>query len=357
MGWCGQDGERGSDHRGVTRSTFSWTNWRRLWPFAAIAVFGWLLVPLPGQPVNLGLWALSGGLTALVVAAVVLVPWRRLSAWAQVVPALVYLLAVAALRHATGGSSGGTGSLVLLPVVWMALHGRRDQLVTVIAGVAAVWALPLLLIGAPAYPAAGWRGCVLIVALSAMIGITVQRLVVRVREHAVALYASGRERERLVARLEALAATDPLTGLANRRTWDEGLSRALVLAQGEPVSVAMLDLDHLKALNDARGHHAGDQALADSAAAWKAELRPGDLLARIGGDEFALLLTACPLARALEVIERLHPLTAAGLTCSAGVVQWDGRESAERLLQRADALLYQAKRAGRARTASSRLAV
>jgi predicted signal transduction protein with EAL and GGDEF domain len=165
-----------------------------------------------------------------------------------VIPSLVYLAAVALLRQASGGASGGSGTLVLLPVVWMALYGSRGQLGAVIAGIAAVWIGPLVAIGAPLYPATGWRGCVLVVCLSAMIGTTVQRLVANVR-------AREGERERLLGRLRQLALSDPLTGLPNRRAWDEGLARVLAdRTRPEAVSLALPDLDQFKALNDNLGH-------------------------------------------------------------------------------------------------------
>jgi diguanylate cyclase (GGDEF)-like protein/PAS domain S-box-containing protein len=159
------------------------------------------------------------------------------------------------------------------------------------------------------------------------------------------------ERADLLARLEAVARTDDLTGLANRRAWDEHLPRELSRAQREerPLCVAMLDLDHFKEYNDERGHQAGDRLLKEVAATWREMLRPSDLLARYGGEEFGLLLPHCPLDRGLEVVERLRTVTVAGQTCSAGVAAWDGEESPDLLVSRADGALYEAKKAGRDR--------
>jgi diguanylate cyclase (GGDEF)-like protein len=151
--------------------------------------------------------------------------------------------------------------------------------------------------------------------------------------------------------LAALAHSDALTGTANRRTWDLALPLALAAAarSGAPVIVAMVDLDHFKAFNDRFGHQAGDRLLKEASAAWRSLLRTEDLLARYGGEEFCLLMTGCPGAAAVESLERLKAATPLGQTFSAGLAQWNGSESPEQLLGRADAALYAAKDAGRNR--------
>lgn len=145
------------------------------------------------------------------------------------------------------------------------------------------------------------------------------------------------------------ALTDPLTRLPNRRAWDAQLSRALDAGHG-PVAVAMLDVDRFKQFNDAYGHPAGDRLLRETAAAWRRELRPGDFLARLGGEEFALLLTGHDTRSARALVERLRACIPAQQTCSAGVALRIDGDSPERLLGRADAALYEAKAAGRNRT-------
>jgi diguanylate cyclase (GGDEF)-like protein len=157
------------------------------------------------------------------------------------------------------------------------------------------------------------------------------------------------ERIELLSRLEAIARTDDLTGLPNRRAWEEQLPRELLRTQrdGRPLCVAMIDLDHFKAFNDDRGHQAGDRFLKQAAAAWGSELRGTDVLARYGGEEFALALPACSPEQAIEVAERLRAATPDEQTCSIGIASWDGAESAPALLGRADAALYQAKHRGR----------
>ena len=165
---------------------------------------------------------------------------------------------------------------------------------------------------------------------------------------------SGRaiERDAHVALLARQARTDELTALPNRRAWDEAVAQEMARAQrtGEPLCLALLDLDYFKAFNDLHGHQAGDSHLRRTAAAWRRELRAIDVLARYGGEEFGVLLPSCDIKEAGEVIDRVRCATPAGESASAGVVEYDGRESADSLLARADAALYRAKHAGRATT-------
>jgi diguanylate cyclase (GGDEF)-like protein len=155
------------------------------------------------------------------------------------------------------------------------------------------------------------------------------------------------ERVNLLARLERTAHTDELTGLLNRRAWREELPREMARAKRElrPLCVAMLDIDGLKTLNDTHGHHAGDQLLKQNAAAWSSALRPVDLLARYGGDEFAAILTSCRLDDAQRLVDRLVDATPEGCGFSVGLAEWDGTQDAHALMAEADARLYAAKAA------------
>jgi diguanylate cyclase (GGDEF)-like protein len=157
------------------------------------------------------------------------------------------------------------------------------------------------------------------------------------------------ERADLLARLEAIARTDDLTGLANRRAWEELLPTELARASrdGAPLCVAMLDLDHFKAYNDEHGHQAGDRLLKAAAGAWRGSLRATDVLARYGGEEFVVVLPRCDLEDALVLIARLRKATPDDQTVSAGVALWDAEEAPEALVARADEALYEAKNAGR----------
>ena len=116
------------------------------------------------------------------------------------------------------------------------------------------------------------------------------------------------ERDAAHAALRALAATDPLTGLANRRGFLDAAPGAIALAsrQGLPASLMLLDFDHFKRINDRFGHEAGDQVLRKAAAALRAVLRHGDLVVRWGGEEFAALLPAADERQATALAERVR---------------------------------------------------
>ncbi|WP_217915816.1 GGDEF domain-containing protein [Miltoncostaea marina] len=165
--------------------------------------------------------------------------------------------------------------------------------------------------------------------------------------------ANARARERLVA----LATTDGLTGLANRRVFHERLAGEAARARraGRPLSLVMIDLDHFKAVNDTHGHQAGDEVLRAMATRLRETSRAGDVVARFGGEEMAWLLPDAAWADALEAAERLRsrirgePVGAAGrVTASLGVAEMDGR-GPEDLVRRADLALYRAKAGGRDR--------
>ena len=161
------------------------------------------------------------------------------------------------------------------------------------------------------------------------------------------------QRLALLAELEAKACTDELTGLPNRRWWHEQLPRELTRAarREESVTVAIIDLDHFKRYNDTFGHQSGDRLLRTVSGSWMSELRPSDMLARHGGEEFVLALPSCALSEGLEVVERMRGVVPDGQSCSAGLACWDGNETAAELLARADGALYSAKRNGRNQSA------
>ena len=463
---------------------------RRSAPFLGVMILAIAVLPLPPGGDGPTEIAFASALTALILATVWLAPWQRLPQFAEVVPPLSYFVVIALLRESQGGAMSGYSALAMLPVFWLALYGTRGQLGIGIAGLAAVFFVPLALLGAPEYPTTEWRVAILWICVAPIVGFTVQALVAELRSRAAetrlalanieaitvsmrrigastdpesvrqAVCASARgiagadvvqllepsadgrltltsavgmrlprageeaggglaymsckpvflreathgarhgvrsmhfepvlreedavavlvlgwsrpvkrlspsvesgmrmlaaeaaialDRASLLHQLQETARTDDLTGLPNRRAWEEELPRELARAarDSRPVCVAMLDLDRFKRFNDDRGHQAGDRLLKQAASAWASELRASDMLARYGGEEFALLLPGCTLEGAQALVQRLRTAMPDGETVSAGIACWDETESAESFLGRADAALYSAKRGGRDR--------
>jgi diguanylate cyclase (GGDEF)-like protein/PAS domain S-box-containing protein len=151
------------------------------------------------------------------------------------------------------------------------------------------------------------------------------------------------------AELQSMARTDPLTSLPNRRAWDDQLAvlGEVAFVTGQPLVVAMIDLDHFKTFNDLYGHAAGDDHLREFARRARAALRNADLLSRWGGEEFAAALPNCAEDEAVATLTRLIHAVPGDQTCSIGWAAWDGSESADELMGRVDAALYRAKENGR----------
>jgi diguanylate cyclase (GGDEF)-like protein len=276
----------------------------------------------------------AAAITAFTVMATAMLPWHRLPSVLQTVPALLYMVVVLLLVQATGGSGSVYEQLVLLPVLWLAVFATTGELAVGLLVAAAVLLAPLL--GEP-NGSQGLGRAFLLTGLCAVLGFSVQRILLQIRA--------------TTSRLDLLARTDELTGVANRRAWDEYLSHVLERATNErfPVCLAMLDVDHFKEFNDRHGHQAGDRFLKEITARWRSRLRETDVLARLGGDEFAMVLPNCELAAAHAILARLATDLPGDQACSAGLACWDSQESAEALIARADTALYEAKRKGRAR--------
>ncbi|HTT10207.1 MAG TPA: GGDEF domain-containing protein [Burkholderiaceae bacterium] len=174
-----------------------------------------------------------------------------------------------------------------------------------------------------------------------------------------------RELEHELTQVSALVQKDPLTQAMNRRGLEEAfrIETARATRYDSALVLGMLDLDDFKKLNDSLGHVAGDRALVHLAQIMKATLRPTDLLARLGGEEFAVLFPATEIDEAAGALERLQRELArsdfafegqkALLAFSAGVAVWRRLESLEELMRRADTALYAAKRAGKNRVSKA----
>ena len=280
------------------------------------------------------LMAAAGALLAVLTVGGFVIPWVRLPRWLAIVPAVGFAVVVSLLGLGLDAPPPGLGPLMLLPALWIAVYGTRREL-AICFGLIAV-SVVVRSVGVSSVPVLRYNGLTLLT-LPVML-FTLQKIVYKAR--------------RLAWQLRETAATDGLTGIANRRAWDQRLPGELARARREqrPVTVAMLDLDHFKRLNDTQGHAAGDDLLRSAGQRWSGMLRAGDLIARYGGEEFAVMLPVCDAKSAVAVIERLRAATPAGQTCSAGIACWDGEESGEELMARADAALYRAKAAGRDRS-------
>ena len=161
--------------------------------------------------------------------------------------------------------------------------------------------------------------------------------------------------------LEQAALTDALTGMQNRRFFDDALREYIAEFRriGRPVGLIVLDLDHFKMVNDTHGHDVGDQVLRAVAGCLKDMTRFHDVVARLGGEEFAVVAPNMDEAALVKFAERIRKAIAGlvvatdnvrlRVTTSVGLAVWDGDETAEDLYRRADKHLYQAKRLGRNR--------
>ena len=312
---------------------------RLLWPSCVAAVLPFALLWLPPAHWRRGSLIAAALLTVAIGVVALRAKGKPLPGWGMPGLAWGYLIVVVLLR-ASGGPSG-VAAMVLLPVFWLGLRGTRAQLWCLLVGVGLVFVVPVIVVGGRDYPPSAWRAGILFVVLSGIVGITVQALMTHTR-------GQERERNRLLAQLDELAHTDALTGLANRRAWQTELDRGLARARrtGEPVSVAVVDIDRFKAVNDMLGHQGGDSLLIAVARRWSDVRRPDDVLARIGGDEFAVLMPGCRDSEAADLSRRLRALMPSPYSCSIGLATWEPPELSDELMGRADTALYEAKRYG-----------
>lgn len=178
----------------------------------------------------------------------------------------------------------------------------------------------------------------------------------------IALLLTGMAITRYQNRLELMATSDSLTRLPNRQAFDVIVTTFINDARrnGEALSMIMLDIDHFKFINDHRGHLAGDQVLIAVADSLVSNLREADFVCRWGGEEFLILLKNCDTHNAVQLGEKLrlaievlvieYKNELISVTVSLGVSQWELNEPIDRLIERTDIALYQAKLAGRNRS-------
>ncbi len=292
---------------------------------------------LPGDPG----FAIAPVLGAIAITTVLVVIGPRLPrrALAPLGPLGVVLIAYA--LSATPGAGDGA-VLYILPVLWSTFFFGRRGAISIVACVGVAHALTLLALpGASSYPG---RWVDVMVCVSVVAGV---------------ILALVHRNDLLLTQLAGEARTDALTGLLNRRGFDERASLELTRArrEGRSIAVIALDIDYFKRINDEWGHEIGDRVLARIGVLLAAESRDIDVAARFGGEEFVVLLPDCESSEAELFAERVRRALAAehsaGLPTvrvSAGVLAAVAPASIELMLQGADSALYNAKRAGRDRT-------
>ena len=288
-------------------------------------------------------------LSALIVAAGPRVPRPLLAALGP--------LGVALIGIAIAGTIGYSDSAVLYmwPAVWMAFFFGTWGTALIVGWIAAVHGAVLLSLPADAASIDRW--------IDVLVAVFVVALVVR--------WLAGRN-ERLVARLEDEARVDPLTGLLNRRGLEERMEAELSRARRDsaPLGAIAFDLDDFKHVNDEHGHEIGDRVLVWLGALLKKQARGVDVAARVGGEEFVVLLPRADHQASEAFAERVRRAVAAAgpasgrgraglsesmrLTVSAGVASAEAPVDGPALLAEADQALYAAKRAGRNRTVVGR---
>jgi diguanylate cyclase (GGDEF)-like protein len=316
---------------------------RRIMAYTAAAIYG--IAGLDGAVEGL---IPSDPPFSLLPVAVVFVMFGLLMAVGPRLPRWVLTLlgplgaALIAYALATTPGPGDAAVLYALPVFWTTFFFGRAGAAGILSCVAVAQAVALLAMPASdAYPGR-W--------IDVMVSVCGVALVVLVLEH---------RNEQLMVRLADEARTDPLTGLLNRRGFDEHAARELAHAGRDVGSIALatFDIDYFKQVNDEWGHVAGDRVLVHLARVLESESREIDVAARLGGEEFAVLMPGSDHAGAEAFTERVRGALAAvsvsGLPpvrVSAGVIATTEPTDVQVMLERVDRALYAAKRGGRDRT-------
>jgi len=318
-------------------------NDRRLMAYTAAGMYGGAAVLsfverlTPGGPPV----SAAPGLAALVLFLALLLVGPRLPrrALAPFAPLGVALIAVG-LGTTHGAGDGAV--LYMWPVLWMSFFFGRRGAITIVACVAVAHGAALVALPPADGFADRW--------IDVMGSVSIVAAVVQTLAH---------RNDRLLDELAAEARTDPLTGLLNRRGLDERAAVEIAHARRTDACLAVVsfDLDHFKRINDRFGHDTGDRVLAQLGTVLVSSAREIDVVARIGGEEFVVLLPGATVAGAVEFAERIRRALAEAdesdlprIEVSAGVAGSVAPDEIGSLLQQADAALYNAKRGGRNRT-------
>jgi diguanylate cyclase (GGDEF)-like protein len=315
---------------------------KRLMAYTAAAMYGGAAFDgsiegfLPGDPS----FAIAPVLGATVITLVLVLVGPRLprSALAALGPIGVLLIAYA-LSETLGAGDGAV--LYMWPVLWTTFFFGRRGAVSIVACVGVAHAITLLLLPAMSSYPGRW--------VDVMVSVSVVSVVI---------LTLVRRNDMLLTQLAEEARTDTLTGLLNRRGFDERASLELAHARRESRSIAVVtfDIDFFKRINDEWGHEIGDRVLVRIGELLTSRTRDIDVAARFGGEEFVVLLPGCTSSEAEAFTERMrHALVSDDSTglptvrVSAGILAEVAPDGVEEMLRRADSALYDAKRAGRDR--------
>jgi diguanylate cyclase (GGDEF)-like protein len=253
-------------------------------------------------------------------------------------------MGVATIAYALSATVGaGDGAVLYIwPVLWSTFFFGRRGAIAIVACVGVAHAIALLVLPAASSYPGRWVDVMVCVSIVAVVILTLVH-----------------RNDLLLAQLAEEARTDALTGLLNRRGFDEHASVELAHARRErrPIALVTFDIDHFKRINDRFGHESGDRVLARISEMLASQSRDIDLAARFGGDEFVVLLPDCTSSQAEEFAERVRlalatdqPAELPTVAVSAGILSKLAPIGVDELLQGADSALYDAKRAGRDRT-------
>ena len=271
---------------------------------------------------GLGWMVAFWGVSALVV----LLLGRRLTAWSLHLMVALNIMMTCVAAVLVPNDVRAISNLMLLPIaaVYVATWFSRRQM----------WAYLVFITGASL--------AVLVVhGIGATVDLTAMWIVVTVSSIGIAVFINI-----LVSHLSEQATIDPLTGLQNRAglagVADEYSRRG---GGGQPRTVVVIDLDGFKVVNDQFGHEAGDEVLRQVAAAMRLHLRPYDVISRVGGDEFVLLLMRTAVDQSERVVDRL--IQALPIAASYGLADWPDGSGVDEAMARADVAMYESKAARR----------
>ena len=316
-----------------------------LYSCGALLVLVAIALPHPDSLTVGPLYAIAAA--ALVVGTMLYRFSRRVPAWSIHACLALACVLIALCTYFSGVAAGVFSVMYVWVVIVAACIATRKQLVLHTAWLLFTYGITLAALDDNAGVFTPVTSFVLTGFGLSAAGAAVSWLVESRKEAEAGLHREIETREELQRELEHLANHDPLTGVANRRRLEEHLESVLADAgrTRRPLCLIALDLDSFKTYNDKHGHAAGDRLLKASASAWDALLRSEDLITRMGGDEFVIVLPNCSMDISAQIAARLRAAVPDGQRCSLGISCWNGKDSAEEFLAAADKSLYETKAA------------